>query len=167
MMLVLLIIPLLLFLGLQVMLSKYYFKQTETLKQRTKEEVEDIIEKIKTRGQEEKGWKNNFPSVMGWEDSTLLLGKDFVLVSPRSKFPFLFKTYLQPFILTKDDIELRARFNFDRVYKPVRVTFQNSTKDIEVIFTPTGILGQVTIYLTFENLKDKDSLKLERMKNWC
>jgi hypothetical protein len=160
-------IPFLLFLGLLVMFSLYYFRQTETLKQQITGDVEDIIEKIKTRGQEEKGWKNNFPNVMGWEDSTLFLGKDFVLVSPVSKFPFLFRTYLQPFILTNDDLGLRTRLNFDRVYKPVRVTFQTSAKDIEVIFKPTGILGQVTIYLTFEDLKERDCLKLERMKSWC
>lgn len=159
--------PFILFFAFLYFSSQYYHKQTKNLVTKIFQDTEEVIEKIKTRGQEEQGWRNNFPSITGWENSTIFVAKEFILIAPRSKFPFLFKTHLQPFLLAKDIGELRNRLNFNRIFKPLKVTRQNFDKDLEVIFKPDGLFGQIKMYLTFENMKANELIKIERLKSWC
>jgi hypothetical protein len=109
--------------------------------------IVDRIENIRTFGREENGWRNNFPSVLGWQRTTLQIANDFVLVTGKSKFPFLFETELQPFIISH-----------------IRIT--NYGCDLELTIKPSGQLGRINVHLTFENVGKRQIERLFEITDW-
>jgi hypothetical protein len=136
------------------------------LEQITSQEIVDRIENIKTFGREAQGWRNSFPSVLGTETTTLHIAKNFILVTGKSKFPFLFKMELQPFILSMEPDTLVRHLAYDRIYKPSNIRISNYGCDLELTIKPPGLLGQLTIHLVFENIGKHRMERLFDITNW-
>ena len=160
---VLLLISFCLLVGL---FSKSYKDQRIRLTNLLEADVLAKIENIKTYGQEENGWKNNFPSVLGWDRTTLRVNRDLILVTGKSYFPFIFKSELQPFVLATDIDTVKKRLNFDRVYKPVNIRVTNFGDNLELTIKPTGLLGGIRVHLTFENVGKSNLKSILEIINW-
>ncbi|MEO1050134.1 MAG: hypothetical protein AAFX87_05900 [Bacteroidota bacterium] len=147
-------------------LSKYYKSQRIRLTGLLGDINIKRIENIKTYGREENGWKNNFPSSLGWGKTTLHINSDFILVSGKSDFPFLFKSDLQPFILANYPESIKVKTGFSRVYLPSQIRTTNSGNDLELTIMPSGAFGQLKIHLTFEHIGKKDLSQLFEIMEW-
>lgn len=154
-----------LFLIVYKVISTIYKRQRIKLTEIIRNEIVGKIENIKTTGFEENGWRHNFPSQTGWDKSTILIGKDFLFIYPKSDFPFIFKSELQSFVITKDLVKLYSKLNFSRVYKPSNAG-RKSKNDFYITIKPSGPFGHTTINLTFKNLKQSDLEILDEVKNW-
>ncbi len=146
--------------------SNSYKSERIRVESRTSKEIVDRIENIRTFGREENGWRNNFPSVLGWERTTLQIAKDFILVTGQSKFPFLFNTELQPFIISLEPERLAREIAYDRIFKPSDIRIANYGSDLELTIKPSGVLGQIKVHLTFENIGKRQIERLLEVTNW-
>lgn len=154
------------FLVMLRLFSNSYKSDRIRLESRTSNKIVDRIENIRTFGREENGWRNNFPSVTGWERTTLQIAKDFVLVTGKSKFPFLFKTELQPFIISLEPERLVMELGYDRIFKPSNIRITNYGCDLGLTIKPSGLLGQIKVHLTFENIGKRQLERLLEVTNW-
>lgn len=155
-----------LFLLLVRQFSNSYKTQRIRLENSVAAEIVSRIENIRTYGQEQNGWKNNFPSVHGWERTTLHVSKDFILVTGESNFPFLFKSELQPFIISLEPEPLINRLAYERIFRPSNMRRTNYGTDLELTIKPSGFLGSIKVHLIFENLGKHQLEKLFEITNW-
>lgn len=163
---ILIILISVLFLFLVGQFSRSYKTQRTRLTDLVERDVLSQIENIKTYGREENGWKNNFPSVLGWDRTTLRITKNSILVTGRSKFPFIFKSELQPFALATDVYLVKNKLNFDRVYVPSNIRITNYGDDLELTIKPHGLLGEMKIHLIFEAVGKTNLERIMEITNW-
>jgi hypothetical protein len=163
---ILIILMLSLLLFLVERFSKSYRMERVRLEDAVANEVVTRIENIRTFGEEKTGWRNNFPSRLGWERTTLQIGRDFVLVTGKSKFPFLFKSEIQPFVISLEPQPLISRLGYASIFRPSNIRTTNFGSDLELTIRPSGALGEIEVRLTFESVGKGNLEKLFEITNW-
>lgn len=151
-----------LFLIIYKLLSNYYRTQRIRLVNLIENGFIKKIENIQTIGYEENGWKHNFPSSTGMYKSTIFITNGFLLISPKSAFPFLYKYELQPFIIGVNADQLKNGLRFDRIFQPEYVDRQG-LNDLVMVITPKGPLGQIKLHLTFKDLGPENVKMIEQV----
>jgi hypothetical protein len=154
------------FIAVCLILSLMYRNEKNRILRKIKTPVNFTAKEVKTVGSEESGWKNNFPSPLGWDKSSLFFSDDFVFVCPKSVFPLIFRMHLQPFIIAKDPVHLRNKLAYSRIYKPSKAIFKNSS-DYEVIFSVKGNMGNIRMHLVFKNVMRESHKIFSRIEEWC
>lgn len=152
-----------LFLIIYKLISDYYRTQRIRLVNLIEKGIIKKIENIKTIGYEENGWKHNFPSSTGMDKSTIFITNGFLLISPTSAFPFLYKSELQPFIIGAEaNQQLKNKLRFGRIFQPVYVDKQGAN-DLVMVIKPKGPLGQIKLHLTFKDLGSENVKMIEQV----
>lgn len=163
---ILAIIVLSTFLLLQGLYSRSCKRERVAMESKVSQYVITRIENVRTSGREKNGWRNNFPSVLGWERTTLQVAKDFVLITGKSNFPFIFATEIEPFLIAMQPERLKNELRYDRIFRPSDIRITNYGSDLELTIRPPGLFGPMEIHLTFENLGKRQIEELFAVANW-
>ena len=159
-------LTLLIFSIIFIFLTKRYKEQEYRLLKFCKPFIKTTIKEVSTRGWEERGLKNNFPSMMGSTFSSLHFSDEFVVVTCKWKLLFLINSTMQPFVLTINEDKFKQKMNFDRVYRPIKVDIFNG-QDYDVRFNAKTFVGTLRMHIVFQNVSKQQEISFGAVKNWC
>lgn len=148
-----------------------YREEAKILKHALEPKIKCVATGVTITGNEENGWKHNFPGPLGLNTVDVHFGDEFALFIPKSLLPFVFKTHMQPFMLVKDQNKVRAKFRqsrigSDRVYKPTRAQFRKGTTTLLGSFRSDAAFGSIRMHLDVMKVKRNDKHLFQAIIDW-
>lgn len=106
------------------------------------------------------GMKKNYPGYPA--RLTIYLTNDMAVFSGKHKFPFVFHTYENLFIISKNPINTRNSIDLGRIFKPEKVSVSNSCLNLNFIDN-LGFKTTIDYQIELNSADDREAVKIIEM----